>query len=1470
MKKQLTVILLTALLAVTSVPTSFATSDAEYKLNLTFNDIETNQEKINGLIVSGGKAVVAETSTKNKGLHFKNHIDQTTVIASGVQATGNDVVYSIDVMADNVPVNLSFGTSLNGTSFASSDTKFFDIKNNVIYTHDGKKIGAVNKNTYSTITVILKKSKVCDYYIDGRKVISNWKMPSKTAGLYVAIKQNAGSSCYIDNLRCYKGSKINKNMSEATFLNKSVEVLGQQDFTGDVTFFDNRFCFTSGNPVYRRVTMTPKSNEIVATRLLNYRSPDRTDYMYLKRKRNVDECYFDVQLTIMATAHPGDFKHRYLKMEGDFKADKLQDVQFLIRDSKTTGANLDAVLNISPDGTISGGNAKAYNVVKQGEWFHLLWALNLDTKKFDAYVNGNKILSDVTINADMEQFNTLRVNLNYSSVVGDLYIDNFDVTGLIKPIVDGVETKTSVIPTDENIIDFLSDKIGMHAIGNMLHKNGEKVQLAEKGIYDKRTEQYYVTADTLNKAFDLNLKEENGEIKGDISVKADGTVLLANGKSFKLSYAPKIENGKMYVPVKQFAKDAVGKYVWWFKTGMLLFADYELNIDTTGWVWQSERDNSSATGCKVWNDIDYLNGYLQYVRPEVDELKADYIATTGDTTFTQHPRIYLTADEFADMKEKYVSNIDPIFTKRVRDYIAEADKYLLEKFADYTMWADAMRHQLGAQMGNRFMAWGLAYHMTGDQKYVDAAAKQFEIAATAPDFNTAHVIDAGEAAVSMALGYDWFYNAFTPEQRELALKVLRENCLDVLASGLYGRITSSSDGATEWRSFKLMSNYNAIVNAGVTLASLATLEYDPDESFRYIKDSARSLEYTMQMFPPGGAWTEGPQYLSFALRYMVPWASNMEKNFGQSYNIMDGQGMEDIVDFLIACSGTEGTNNMGDGEWSKRVSYESYFYFANRFNKPYASYIRWKDLESGNSTASFYDLMYYDFNAAKIDPKVLESVSTMQRIDGMELFSIRDTYTNEESDFYFSAHFGTTSGYHQQWDCGTFVLDLYGNRWAFDLGTEEYTLQNEHGYQGYEIFRKRAEAHNMLVIDPSRFTTGLEIKSGEFAPIIDADSNKYGGYVYADMSSVYEDSEKMTLGYYIDDNMNSVTMRNEFNLTSAKPCMWSLMTQGDIEIEDNVAYVTQNNGSIKLEFISSSGNARWHDNGNPKPLPETVPADKFAKQKQNKEYSQLQLLFDGAAGDNKIIVKISPTVKATKPIADIPFSEWKLPEKSDLAENINANFKVMYNGTEVTAALPVYDGVMPEIEIVPEDPNAIIEVEYAKDIHEKTKIKVWDPNRLAHQKGTISYYKASGVSMGEFKTIPIYNVEVSSTPEDANKKDNMLDDDLATRWTAMAKGEYAIFDLGEVTGIDGIATCFYKGTVRQYFFDVYVSDDGENWRPAYLDGASRGETEELEAYGFEKRENARYVKIVGQGNSGNPPSDVNFNVLEFRALARKY
>ena len=1191
------------------VPVFAVTDTADTMLNITFNDMATNTVNINDMTVIGGKVKVVETSASNKALHMRNSTMQTSVSFKGIPAASENTVFSVAVKADNIPANLSIGSLADPTKTMTETQVFLKIVNNAIYTADGKRIGSVGSNKFTTISVVSRKSKLLDIYIDNGLVLKDWTCANSSVGSLISFIQESGNSCYIDNVRMYYGKKPANKLGEAAFSNEFIDIIGQEDYAGDMTYFDNRYCYTSGNPHYKKVNLQPKTNKIVTTRLIDYQSPTRTDYMYFDRTDPAQDCYFDINIANDG-GDPRVFK--YFKMEGDVKITKFgASVQFPMLRKTKDGTVSKYPGYINGDGSMSfTGGQRANGIFRKGEWTHILAFFDLERSVADYYANGKQIAKDVPLGSDLTEVNLVRVSL-VQGEPNDLYLDNFDFTGIEKPIVNGVETPTAVFPEPDAVKEFLEDKIAMHAYGNIISKNGDKFEMAEKGIYDKYAEQYYVTADTLNKAFDMALTENGDEIGGDVTIAKDGTVTKKDGTTIKLDPAPKVEGGKMYVPVKQFVKDVVGKYVWWFKTGILIFSDRPVNLDVSDWEYQTTR--AISISYTKWNDIDHLNAYLQYVRPDIERLKADYIATTGDTTFTQHPRLLMNDADFDIHRQHWKDQDDATFNAIAKTTIHQANGYCELDPVPYA-WDDAMRtlSKVSNNLMNRLIRLGYAYQITGEQKYVDAVYRQFGMCHTYPDYNTSHIIDPGDDCFALAIGFDWCYDGFTEEQREFCKQVIYDEALACLGSGLYGRITSNSNGSQQWGAFKGMSNYNSIIVGGVVSAALATLEYESDRTFTYIKDSIRSMEYSLQMLTPDGGWNEAPGYWNYAMRYIMTVGAALEKCFGTSYNMMDGQGMDNTLNYAMSTFGTAGSNNYGDGSRGTGISYPNYLYLGNRYNNKVARYLRRSTLDKSPGS-EYYDLIFFDFEAKDFGPEVLETVPTMIRTSGTELVSFRDSYDRKVSQTYFSTHFGTSSGYHQHYDEGTFVLDLLGNTWIYDLGSENYNLQNELGYKEYQIYRKRAEGHNMMVINPQKYGNGYEYKLNEFAPILDAQYNEYGGFVYADMSDIYYESQDMTIGYYLDDNMQSVTYRNEFVLNEASDIYWSINTKADTLIDGNTLYLMENAKMIKLEFITNGTGAKWEDTGNPKPLP-TSP--QVPEQNTNSDYTKVALTYKAPKGEN--------------------------------------------------------------------------------------------------------------------------------------------------------------------------------------------------------------------------------------------------------------
>jgi len=1465
--KKISAIALTGVLLLNQCVSLLAHAE-ERKLNITFNNMPTNTSTVDGVTVNGGGASVKETGVKNKALFLNETDTTTTIISEGVANPDGNVVYSLDIKADDKPVNLSIMTAPASNSAESARVGLLTISDNKIILKDNRVLGNVKKDRFTTVSVVVKKSTVCDIYVDNRLVYEGYKLSTPSKGAYIIVTQPSSNSCYIDNIRSYKGNKPDKNMPEDMYNPDVIENISAEDYAGDYCFFDNRYCYTSGAPKYGSFELAQKTNQIICTRLIDYQSPDRTDYIYMNRTDTENDCFFNINVKVGAGTNNPTKRYRYYKFEGDFKSDKVgSPMQLpLLRDTATSSAAINSYpCKVDTNGNMTfADNTVVKNVFKPGEWFHYLLFIDLDMLYCDAYINGELVASGIPLNSEMKQINLVRVLLDYGTL-GDLYVDNFDFTGLDKPIVNGVETKTSVFPEGDAVKKFLEGKTALHAYGHNLYKDGVKTEL-EKGIYDKYEEQYYIPASALESTFGIDLSDENGEINGDYKITADGTVTDKENKTIKLDILPKTENGKMYVPVREFAQKVLGKFVWFFKTGIIIITDEEFKLDTEGWEYQSQRVVNQTT---VWNDIDHLNNFLQYVRPDAQRLKEDYIKTTGDEDFNQHPRLYLNADGFAKMRQHYEAKDDEAYTLIANEVIKKADSYLDKEPIGY-VWDDPMRtlSAISTNLLNRFIYMGYAYNLTGDQKYVDKAYEQFEMCATYPDFNTSHIIDTGDDCLALAIGFDWFYNGFTPEQREVAKRVVYDTALKTLASGLYGRLTSTSSGTSMWYAFKWMSNYNSIINGGVTAAAIATLEYDPDETFKYLSDSIKSVEYSLQMLTPDGGWNEAVTYWEYAMRYVMFMGAALEGCFGQSYDIMNGQGMENTLNYVISCLGVDGTNNYGDshvGKTHREYSSRSFLGLAGIYNHPMAFQMRKDDLLKGRVTPDYCDAIFYDFDMPSASAETESSISNLLRTNGTEIVSIRDTYDFEKSQTYFSAHFGTTSGYHQHCDCGTFVLDLMGTRWAEDLGRDEYNLQNVLGYKDKDIYRKRAEAHNVVVFNPANYYDSFEMKDGQFAPIIAAESNEYSGYVTANLDDVYNEATKMKLGYFMDENLNSLTVRNEFTVEEDTEAMWSFHTTADITIEDDIVYLYKEGKSVKLEFLTTCENAKWEEM-EVKPLPTSPQTPEQAK---NGDFNKVVLKFNAKSGDNYFVVKVSPVGVPTKPVWDTPIDQWKLMGKFEGGDPSETSFKMYYNGETFSGALPVYDGVMPKIDVVTENPKAIVEIDEAKNVLGKTSIKVWNAEKTYFQLASVKYYRASRKTMDMFNQLGAVGVSVSSQPEPQNKKENVLDNDFTTRWTGMAHGEYAVIDLGEVKAIDGVALAFWKGYEREYYFDIYVSQDGENWQEAYLKGQSSGTTEDLEAYAFDSKMNARYVKCVGFGNSVPSVSNVNINMLEFRALTAK-
>lgn len=114
--------------------------------------------------------------------------------------------------------------------------------------------------------------------------------------------------------------------------------------------------------------------------------------------------------------------------------------------------------------------------------------------------------------------------------------------------------------------------------------------------------------------------------------------------------------------------------------------------------------------------------------------------------------------------------------------------------------------------------------------------------------------------------------------------------------------------------------------------------------------------------------------------------------------------------------------------------------------------------------------------------------------------------------------------------------------------------------------------------------------------------------------------------------------------------------------------------------------------------------------------------------------------------------------------------------------------------------------------------------------------------------LPISGVTASGN-EVGNVPSNVLDNNLATRWSSFGIGQFITADLGSVQNICSVDIAWYAGNVRQYHFVIATSTDGTTFTNKFS-GDSSGTTLNSEKYVIPATD-ARYVRVTVNGNTVN-------------------
>ena len=190
------------------------------------------------------------------------------------------------------------------------------------------------------------------------------------------------------------------------------------------------------------------------------------------------------------------------------------------------------------------------------------------------------------------------------------------------------------------------------------------------------------------------------------------------------------------------------------------------------------------------------------------------------------------------------------------------------------------------------------------------------------------------------------------------------------------------------------------------------------------------------------------------------------------------------------------------------------------------------------------------------------------------------------------------------------MLDALGERWAMDLGPDDYGLP---GYNGsdkrWDYYRCETIGHNTLTINgPNQEFEGD-------AALVAFHSTPERSYAVVDMTGAYSHAKSVLRGVELV-NGRDVLVVDEINMNDASRVTWNFHTGAEVSAEGQTAMLRQNGKTMRMQILSPAG-ARFDV------ISALAPAPEAQRRREQRDDSIPQ-----AGGERRIVVMISPEAGA--------------------------------------------------------------------------------------------------------------------------------------------------------------------------------------------------------------------------------------------------
>ena len=505
-----------------------------------------------------------------------------------------------------------------------------------------------------------------------------------------------------------------------------------------------------------------------------------------------------------------------------------------------------------------------------------------------------------------------------------------------------------------------------------------------------------------------------------------------------------------------------------------------------------------------------------------------------------HPRLIATKADFARLQALVLS--DPMAGAIWNRLKRQADEIGPQPTVVHRLIGPRLLDQ-SRRCLERVYTLALVYRISGETQYRDRALKELRAAAAFPDWNPSHFLDVAEMTHAFAIGYDWLYNDLSEEDRTLLRRAIIEKGLDP-AIPIY----------KEHRSWAAVThNWNQVCNGGIALGALAIADEDPGRAEYIVGQSADSIRLAMNSYAPDGGWAEGPGYWQYATAYTVYYLAGLQTALGTDFGLSDIPGFSHAGDFRIYFQGpTGGTFNYADASPVAGTAPEM-LWLGRRFKNRVFVWDELRHLMKGGRPHAL-DLLWYD--GLSVGPRNA-GWPLSRMFAGVNVAFLRTDW-DEPGALWMGIKGGDNQANHSHLDLGSFVLESGGQRFALDLGGDDYNLPEYFGAKRYTYYRLRTESHNTITIDGEN----QDVKAK--APMTSKD-----GVFTIDLSGAYPNRLlRWTRSAWIDKESSAAIIRDDLEAPQPVTAVWGMVTDARITLEHATALLQKGDTDLEARILS--------------------------------------------------------------------------------------------------------------------------------------------------------------------------------------------------------------------------------------------------------------------------------------------------------------